>query len=131
MSTKVYRFLAQVYYVLYKGGLSTSATSDIYTIYVYFAISFFPDEDDESYDPSSPSSSSLMTNVNGGLHVNTVGHLKPRNKFSNEANWSFDTSGFSGGGASAHALSKVLGNSTYQHAAAASENVGPLGVRSC
>ena len=90
------------------------------------APSLVPFGEDEDDSPSS-SSSSLMTNVNDGLQVYTVGHLMPRNKFVNEGNWSFDTDGFSGD-ASANALPKILGNFMYEPTGSAgSETVGPLG----
>ena len=90
------------------------------------ALSFVPFKEDEDDSPST-SSSSLMTNINDGLHVYTVGHLMPRNKFVDEGNWNFNTNGFSGD-ASANALPTILGDFMYEPAAAAaSETLNPLG----
>jgi hypothetical protein len=44
MSTEVYKILAHVYYAPNKGGLSKNAIHAIFTIYLYFATSFFPDD---------------------------------------------------------------------------------------
>lgn len=42
-STEVYKISAHVYYAPNKRGLSKNAIHAIYTIYLYFATSFFPD----------------------------------------------------------------------------------------
>ena len=102
-------------------GPSTSTSSSVpWSSSNNNALSFVPfAEEDEC---PSPSSSSLMTNVNEGLQVYTVGHLMPRNKFANEGNWSLNANGFNGD-ASANASSKDLGNFMYEPTVTASETL--------